>query len=583
MLISLMHRVKHMTDVISPKDLLHKRLINLIVEFVPDFPTEGVCNGGVSMWTQAVLTSKQDLKNFYQRLDDLIEYFEVSDHSPAMLKQTIDDIYETRAKNKITTNLTDDELRKVEIRAFAEAVAVQQEPEIIFNHYHQNMKAHLYPLTASKKNQDQQIVLANEYLGVLIPTIEELEYYFNSIMPILLSTSNAEPNIVFHLNSNDHTVGIYLDTLSKKWHFFDLSTLNKNNYYHEVDFKKLSYLIFSAFDDDGVEKLENYHAFSIRAIFSKGHPKLITDLKAVTQHTLSKDFYNRCTSKMITALTIACQDAELNTISFLLKNGAKNCININNDQGFTPLFFLIKNDSVEIVKLLFQYGGTQSIHLTNFNNDTPLLFAAKQNKLTMLSLLLKHGASQSIFIANNQGNTALSYACHNGYFEVADELLQHGANPDSTNLQEFSPLYYASQNGHTDIVKLLIQYGAKPNLKTKDNSTPLWIACQNGHTNIVNLLLKYGSLDYIHASDNDGITPYMVAKAFHHEDIVMLLEQAQVAAKPIFTPQLALVFDKGIRKRKVENDLKKDDNNKKLKTNDEDEKIHKSICPCAIM
>ena len=73
----------------------------------------------------------------------------------------------------------------------------------------------------------------------------------------------------------------------------------------------------------------------------------------------------------------------------------------------------------------------------------------------------------------------------------------------------------------------------------------------------------------------------MAAKALGHEDIIALLDQAQVVTKLIFSTQLAC--DKGIRKRKGEDDLKKDDNHKKFKTNHDNEKINKSICPCIIM
>lgn len=569
-----------MTDESSPKDLLHKWLIELITTFAVDFPPNGACDGSTSMWTQAALTSKSDLHYFYQRLDYFIDYMKETPNALIRLKTDIDAIYQKRTENKNSAPLTDDELKKVELRALAEAIAIQHEPEIIFSRYHQNMKTQLFPLTASKKNETQQVVFAHENLGVLIPTLEELEQYFNRIFPTL-SKFSAQSKIAFHLNSFDHTVAIYLDSISKKWHFFDINMLDEENYHHEVNAHQLAYLIFNAFEEDlNKEKLEKYAPFSIRAISSNFCPKLLSNLKTITQCSLPINFHHRCTSQIITALTIACQDADLETTRFLLENGAKNCIDLSDNQGWTPLLLLIKNEHTAIAELLFEYDGASSIHIANLNNDTPLLLAAKDNKLIMLLLLLKHGASKSINTKNDQGNTPLSYACQNGHLEAVDELLQHGANPNSFNLQELGPLYFASQNGYTEIVKLLFEYGAQATLKNKDNSTALWIACQNGHKDIVRLLLKHNALGCIHLSDNKGVTPYMAAKSAGHHEIVTLLDnQNEATAKLLFSAQLSPADN--LRKRKVENNVELNldantDNHKKLKSD-------KSVCPCVVM
>jgi len=136
------------------KELTHTLLTQFVRTFAPKIDHRGICNGFTSMWLQAALTSKKDLAFFYQRLDELS--LELKQKTPADLKAEIDSIYNDRAQNANNTILSDENVKKIEKRAFAEAVAIQQEPNKAINsEFFQHNKEKLYPLTASKKMEEQ--------------------------------------------------------------------------------------------------------------------------------------------------------------------------------------------------------------------------------------------------------------------------------------------------------------------------------------------------------------------------------------------------------------------------------------------
>ena len=505
------------------KKLPHRTLISLVRAFAPNIDEEGVCDGFISMWFQAVLSGPQALARFYARLDDIAAHYTTEEQVKA-LKEEIDEIFRKKTEEAINTRFSKAEKRKIEIRAFAEAITLQQDSDITLDTYiNQNDKKILYALTASKKMEEQNLEIFCSPIGNLISTRKELTTYFMK-MEAKLCSSEMDMPIGFMLGAFDHATGVYFNQDTKKWHYLDINLLSGKVTYDEVvSPARLAELIFTSFYDRA-----EYVAFSIMAISTVRFPELIEALREVTNASLL--FESRQTSSGITALWLACSQGDKEQVCQLLKHGVLAHINTPNKDGVTPLFIACQNGHTAIVKLLLQNGAGASINLPDKDGATPLCIACQNSHIEVVKLLLQTGAGASINLPSKYGATPLFMACQNGHIEVVKLLLQNGAGA-SINLpcNGATPLFKASQYGHIEIVALLLQNGAGESINLPvpdtDGLTPLFIACQNGHTEVVKLLLQNGAGASINLPSKYGATPLFMACQNGHTEVAVLLLQ----------------------------------------------------------
>ncbi len=166
-------------------------------------------------------------------------------------------------------------------------------------------------------------------------------------------------------------------------------------------------------------------------------------------------------------------------------------VNINDDNGNTPLYYASRNRHTEIVKLLFDHGA--DVNTKNNVGDTPLHYASIHGQTEIVKLLLKYGAD--VNAKNNYGDTPLNYTSSRGHTEIVKLLLAHGADVNVKDKYGNTPLYFASGEGHTEIVKLLLEHGADVNVKNNNGNTPLLWASRYGHTETVKLLKQHGATE----------------------------------------------------------------------------------------
>jgi ankyrin repeat protein len=70
--------------------------------------------------------------------------------------------------------------------------------------------------------------------------------------------------------------------------------------------------------------------------------------------------------------------------------------------------------------------------------------------------------------------------------------------------------------------RVLLEHGVDANARDANNATLLHLA-SCGHLDVVRLLLQYSS--DIHSRDDDGRTPFMIAKAKGNRTIMELLSE----------------------------------------------------------
>ena len=136
--------------------------------------------------------------------------------------------------------------------------------------------------------------------------------------------------------------------------------------------------------------------------------------------------------------------------------------NVQDKDGFTPLFAACQANCEEFVELLLQHKANPNIRT---KGGTPLLLACAEGHDKCVSLLLKNKADSNI-ASDLNGSTPLLIACQYGRDNCASLLLHHDADPNIANMDGCSPLHMACQEGHDKCVSLLLQYNVDPNIAT---------------------------------------------------------------------------------------------------------------------
>lgn len=198
-----------------------------------------------------------------------------------------------------------------------------------------------------------------------------------------------------------------------------------------------------------------------------------------------------------TPLHHACLRGHEEIVRLLLSVDASPCI--VDKKGATPLHYAAWKGDDKIVNMLLSHSS-QPVNVDQLTSDqeTALLIAAQSGYEEVVAQLLARGADVSI--QNKEEATALDLAAHFGRFEVVQQLLY--AKPQLVDRYRFptsrgqlfphTPLHRAAKHGHEDVVAILIEAGMDPNVKTA-NGTALHEAAYYGRDPVVRVLLTRGA------------------------------------------------------------------------------------------
>ncbi|KAL6893649.1 hypothetical protein ACP4OV_007747 [Aristida adscensionis] len=159
----------------------------------------------------------------------------------------------------------------------------------------------------------------------------------------------------------------------------------------------------------------------------------------------------------VTALSAAALGGQLDTVSYLLDNGADP--NKKDDSGSVPLHCAAKYGHDEVARLLLSRGA--SVDIAYFHG-TPLHIAAANGKASVIRVLLEHHADPNA-----------------------------GADVNSTDPD--TPLVVATTHGLTDCIKYLLKAGADPNIPADSGVMPIQIAACRGRRKDVEILFPFTS------------------------------------------------------------------------------------------
>ena len=137
-------------------------------------------------------------------------------------------------------------------------------------------------------------------------------------------------------------------------------------------------------------------------------------------------------------------------LSQMLNSGCD--VNIQDEDGRTPLMEAVIDNNVEIVKLLIHHGA--DVNQQDFLGETSALhFAAQNNSSELVGILLENQVEVDLEDLN--GNTPLSDAVFNsrGEGNVIKLLLLHGGDKNKKNKHGVSPLNLADSIANYNIIK----------------------------------------------------------------------------------------------------------------------------------
>ncbi|KAK3149723.1 hypothetical protein QOZ80_3AG0221570 [Eleusine coracana subsp. coracana] len=168
----------------------------------------------------------------------------------------------------------------------------------------------------------------------------------------------------------------------------------------------------------------------------------------------------------ITALASAALDEKLDTVRYLLDNGADP--NKKDDPGSVPLHW---HD--EVARFLLSRGA--SVDIAYFHG-TPLHIAAAYGKPNVMKVLLEHHADPDK--VSEELGTPLVAA-----------LNATGADVNSTGPD--TPLVVATALDLTGCIKYLLKAGGDPNITTDSDLLPIQIAACHGNRKVVEILFPF--------------------------------------------------------------------------------------------
>jgi ankyrin repeat protein len=186
-------------------------------------------------------------------------------------------------------------------------------------------------------------------------------------------------------------------------------------------------------------------------------------------------------------LIVAANYGYADLMEALLNKGA--FVDIQNEDGETPLYIAASEGHLDAVKLLIKRGA--SLDLAEKKGATPLMIATYRAPLAIVQALLD--AKPELELQDKGGSYPLMIAVLRGDIEVIHILLDAGASPNGPKNGQITPLFIAVKEGNIEAAKTLLAANADVNILQKDGLSPLDLAIMKENFQMTEILLNAGA------------------------------------------------------------------------------------------
>lgn len=180
--------------------------------------------------------------------------------------------------------------------------------------------------------------------------------------------------------------------------------------------------------------------------------------------------------------------------------------------GRVILVVAIENHNAHMVKsILDKYEHNVNVNIDTNDGKTPLIIACELGDLEIVKLLLDHDDIDLSKPASSDGTTPFMAAAKSGNVELIELLRQNSDEIDiyALNKVEMNAIHMAFFAEKIEAINYLLPlFIDKLNDKTKNGETLFQIACKRGSVKLSKLLINQPGVD-INVCDNEGMTPFL--------------------------------------------------------------------------
>jgi len=180
-------------------------------------------------------------------------------------------------------------------------------------------------------------------------------------------------------------------------------------------------------------------------------------------------------------------------------------VNDRDNEGFSPLYYAIKENDDEMTKYLIDMGA--NVKYTDYQGNTYLHTAIENHQRKIIFILLDNSYI-NVNKANNLGYTPLIILIKSKYsnFETPQDIIyrmiERGSNINDTDNLGNSALFYIIEENMTSLIELFIKKGAKVNIKNTNGYSPLDYALKKDNYDAALKLCQFGCETFIQKNIN---------------------------------------------------------------------------------
>lgn len=233
-----------------------------------------------------------------------------------------------------------------------------------------------------------------------------------------------------------------------------------------------------------------------------------------------------------TPVRIAASNGFLDVVRCICEAGYAHTLLIQDNEGKTSSWGACAQGNVPLLKLIHSFGGGASFLMPDNDTDarTPFWIAVVRGRKEVLYALDKLGAGEGLAYLDSQGRTMAHIAAGEGKPEILRVICDLGYGSSLTKADKIGqyPVHLACLSGTEEVIITLNELGAGPTFSCKDKNgcTPAWIAASSGKADILHRLWKLGHGATLSQMDTRlNMVPATIANHHDHKAVLKLLKQ----------------------------------------------------------